>query len=131
MNTRGTTEVGTTEVRSTEVISVTYREDASRTVSVLCPYCGQVEELAWPAAPSGSGYVFQSRIPDTRAGCGQGMYRVRIPSWAYDVRYRTGYRKFLQANPVFAGGDFGRDEVTVGVDCSNDALSDPANNWEE
>lgn len=111
---------------------MTYREDATRTVSVVCPYCGQVEELRWPATPHGSGYVFQSRIPDTRAGCGLGTYRVCIPSWAYDVRYRTGFRrKFLQANPVFAGGDFDRDEVTVGVDSANDAIHDPANNWEE
>lgn len=109
----------TAQVRQTEVTAVTYRENATRTVSVVCPYCGQVEELRWPATPHGSGYVFQSTIPDTPAACGGGAYRVVVPSWAYDVRFRTGYRKFLQANPVFAGGDFGRDDQAQDVPVAN------------
>ena len=111
----------TAQVRQTEVTAVTYHENASRTVSVVCPFCGQVEEWPWPITHhEGSGYLQCLGVPDAVARCGGGTYRVSIPVWAYDVRYRTGFRrKFLQANPVFAGGDFGRDDQAQDVPVAN------------
>lgn len=102
------------------LLSVTYYESGRRAVNFTCPGCGGLhEDFGWPDGGLKDGNVLG--FVRCNHGCGT-AFDVVIPAWARSPRHRMGYRKFLQPNQVFAGGDFGRDD---------NAMDDPANNWEE
>lgn len=102
-----------------EVLSVTYFEDGHKTVSFACPKCAVLHEhYVWPDGGLRGGNII-GHFHCNRCSVGG---EVVLSPWAFDPRHRTGYRRYLQPTDVLAGGDFGRDD---------NAMDDPANNWEE
>ena len=95
------------------VQSVTYSENRTRTIEVICPHCSLTHEHSWPLSDVDIGH--------RQGHCGKG-YDVELPSWANDPRYRMGYAKHhaTEPHPVVSTDD--RDDNAIHV---------PVNNWEE
>ena len=95
------------------VVSVTYHESGLRTLCVDCEGCGSTHEIVWR---NGTADLGPGELP-----CGFPLSGVEIPAWAYDARHRTGFRKYPQKpHHVFAGKEL-----------DDNAINDPARNWEE
>lgn len=96
------------------VRSVTYNEDQSRTVEIICPVCQSDHTHNWPLSESGIGY--------RAAGCNPSLgYVIQIPEWAKHCENRRSYAKYADQTIAKAG--------LIRLD--DNAIDAPANNWEE
>ena len=84
------------------VICVQYQESGCRRVEVDCPYCYGNHWHEWPmeydmpllresgCSPAQNKFAdFERLVPVSEAT----VYRLVIPDWAQDSRFRTGYAK--------------------------------------
>lgn len=100
------------------VVSVTYHETGLRTLSVECEGCSETHQIVWPIGE----LTLAGELP-----CGVVLRGVALPDWAFDPRYRTGYKKYPQKpHEVFAG-----QAASTNEQLDDNAINDPARNWEE
>lgn len=96
------------------VRAVTYHENQRRTVEISCPVCQSEHTHAWPLSESQIGY--------RTAGCNPSVgYVVQIPEWAKHRENRRSYAKYADQTTTKAGAS----------SLNDNAIDDPANNWEE
>jgi hypothetical protein len=99
-------------MKTVEVHSVTYFENRTRTFEVECPNCYELHGHSWP--------LKENVIGLRQGACGE-LYDVKVPRWANNSRYRFGYAKLAPTEHALISPDV----------LDDNAIDDPANNWEE
>ena len=98
------------------VVSVTYHEAGHRTVAVDCEGCNGTHEIVWPIGT----LTLDGELP-----CGAVLSGLEIPAWCVDPKFRTGFRKYPQKpHSVFP-------DEAASEQRDDNAMHDPARNWEE